>query len=586
MFERLQELIRKAEEEVSTSEGLDIPTTGSFEFNPTQYEIRGLFSTAAAFPLVKQSTISAEDILNRFKNSLEKNGANFFSKLEIKDGFINFSIRPEVIREEFKKIAEAGKEWGRPRKVASRPRGRVIVEYSQPNIAKPMHVGHLRSTIIGDALANVLEFAGCEVIRWNYLGDWGTQFGNVIAAYKLWGEEEEVQKKLKETPIEALAELYARFHEAMQKDPSPAMRSSLEERGRKEFRDLEEDNSENWELWGRFNKESIKELEKIYALLGIEFDEWKGESSYRHDLPSLIASLQEKGIARESEGAVIVSLEKYNLPPALIQKSDGATLYLTRDIASLKDRVESEEYKADSILYVVDNGQSLHFQQLFAIAEILGLKGKFIHVKFGLVLGEDLKRLSTRAGSHIALLEVINEAVGRARKIIEEKQPDMTDVDKEKVAQVVGIGVLKYNDLSQSRVADITFDWDKMLSLQGNSAPYLQYTYARLKSILRKAGNIPSLETGAIEKEADLRLILRLAFFPEVIKAVSENYLPHQLATYLYELARAINDYYEKEPILKAETELRAARLQLVKAASETLETGLGLLGIRVPERM
>ncbi|MDP2650742.1 MAG: arginine--tRNA ligase, partial [bacterium] len=451
-------------------------------------------------------------------------GKDFFSKIEVAEpGFLNFWLKPEVIREEFERMVKEGL------KPASQVRLKAIVEYSQPNIAKPMHVGHLRSTIIGDALANILEFAGHEVIRWNYLGDWGTQFGKVIAAYKLWGDKKEIEK----APVEVLAGLYARFHEEMKQDPA------LEARGREEFRKLETGDKENRELWEWFKEESIKELNKIYKLLGIKFDEWKGESSYRESLLPLIALLLERGIAKESEGAIIIPLEKFNLPPALIRKSDEGTLYLTRDIASLEERVKN--YQADKVLYVVDNGQSLHFQQLFAIAEILGLKGNFAHIKFGLVLGEDLKKLSTRAGRHIALLEVINEAVERARKITHEKQPirqaqgepAMSDKEKGEIAQVVGIGALKYNDLSQSRVADITFDWDKMLSLQGNSAPYLQYTYARLRSILRKANAIDPVRdkplqaaaavhaeriSNGIEKEADLRLVLKIAFFPEVVK--------------------------------------------------------------------
>ncbi len=577
MLERIRELIGEKLGDGEFEVLLASPPAGG--------EGRGHLSTNAAFALAKETRKPPMSAADELKKYLEEKGTNLFSKIEVAEpGFINFWVKLEVIQKEFLKIVGAGENWGQPLKPASQVRARVIVEYSQPNIAKPMHVGHLRSTIIGDALANILEFAGCEVIRWNYLGDWGTQFGKVIAAYKLWGDKKGVEN----APVEVLASLYARFHEEVKQDPA------LEVRGREEFRKLETGDKENRELWEWFKEESIKELNKIYTLLGIKFDEWIGESFYEKKLPSLIESLLKNGIAKESEGAVIVPLEKFNLPPALIRKSDEGTLYLTRDIANLEYRLK--EYKADSILYVVDNGQSLHFQQLFAIAEILGLKGKFIHVKFGLVLGEDLKRLSTRAGNHIALLEVINEAVARARKIIEEKQPDMTAVDKEKVAQVVGIGALKYNDLSQSRVADITFDWDKMLSLQGNSAPYLQYTYARLRSILRKAdlpaealakeGELPKLKVEAIEKEADLRLILKLVLFPEVIKEVSESYLPHQLANYLYDLARAINDYYEKEPILKVEESLRGARLHLIKTASETLKTGLGLLGIGVPERM
>ncbi|MDP3991289.1 MAG: arginine--tRNA ligase [Candidatus Colwellbacteria bacterium] len=568
MLERIRELIRGKLGE--------LPFEVNFSDPPAGGEGRGHLNTNAAFPLAKQISASPLKAAEELKKYLEEKGADFFSKIEVAEpGFLNIWLTPEVIREELEEIVEAGEKWGTLKHLDKlSARARVIVEYSQPNIAKPMHVGHLRSTIIGDALANILEFAGYEVIRWNYLGDWGTQFGNVIAAYKLWGDKHEVER----APVEVLAGLYARFHEEMKKDPE------LEERGREEFRKLETGDKENRELWEWFKEESIKELNKIYALLDIKFDEWISESFYEKALPSLIDSLLKKGIAKESEGAVIVPLEKFNLPPALIRKSDEGTLYLTRDIANLEYRLK--EYKADSVLYVVDNGQSLHFQQLFAVAEILRLKGDFHHIKFGLVLGEGLKRLSTRAGRHIALLEVINEAVERARKVIEGKQSKMSNEEKEEVAKVVGIGALKYNDLSQNRMADIAFDWDKMLSLQGNSAPYLQYTYARLKSILRKAENIPVFEAGAIEKEADLRLILKLAFFPEVIEEVSKNYLPHQLANYLYDLARAINDYYEKEPILKAEPGLRTARLHLVKAAAEVLKTGLGLLGIKTVERM
>ncbi|MBI2506952.1 MAG: arginine--tRNA ligase, partial [Candidatus Colwellbacteria bacterium] len=375
------------------------------------------------------------------------------------------------------------------------------------------------------------------------------------------------------------ARAYSEFNKAIELNPE------LLEDAQFEFKKLEEGDKENRELWDTSKKRTIEELHKIYEKLGVTFDVEIGESDYEAALQPLINHLVERGIAKESDGAIIVPLEKFNLPPALIRKRDEATLYLTRDIASLQDRLK--EYNADIVLYVVDNGQSLHFQQLFAIAEITGLKDDFHHIKFGLVLGEDLKKLSTRYGGYIALAEIIDEAIKRARKVLEEKEVDMSDEEKEEVAKIVGIGALKYNDLSQNRMADIAFDWDKMLSLQGNSAPYLQYTYARLRSILRRVnGKLPKLNAEAIENEADLRLILKLAFFPEAVKAVSENYLPHQVANYLYDLARTINDYYEKEPILKAEENLRAARLNLVNAAAETMKTGLGLLGIKGPERM
>src|SRR3989304_4627823 len=331
MLETIRELIREKLGDLRFEVLLESPPAGG--------EVRGHLSTNAAFPLAEQMKVSPMAAEEELKKHLERKGADFFSKIEVaKPGFLNFWLKPEVIRKEFEGIVEVGEKWGRPH-FAKALRGRAIVEYSQPNIAKPMHVGHLRSTIIGDALANILEFAGHEVIRWNYLGDWGTQFGKVIAAYKLWGDKYETEN----APVEVLAGLYARFHEEMKQDPA------LEARGSEEFRKLETGDKENRELWEWFKEESVKELNKIYALLNIEFDEWKGESSYRESLLPLIALLLGRGIAGESGGAIVIPLEKFNLPPALIRKSDEGTLYLTRDIASLEERVKN--YQADKVLY-------------------------------------------------------------------------------------------------------------------------------------------------------------------------------------------------------------------------------------------
>ncbi len=460
----------------------------------------------------------------------------------------------------------------------------MIVEYSQPNIAKPLHIGHLRSTIIGDALANVYEFAGNKVIRWNYLGDWGTQFGKVIAAYKRWGNEE----MLKKDPINALNDLYIRFHEHADEN------SNFEEEGRVEFKKLEDGDKENRKLWARFKKESIKELERAYKLLGVSFDIWIGEAYYEKELPGIIKELEKDGVAVESQGALVVPLDEFNIPPGLIRKSDGATLYLTRDIANLKYRIE--RYKPDKILYVVDNGQSLHFQQLFGIAGILGMReAELRHVKFGLVLSEDMKKLSTRGGGAISLLEVIEEAIKRAGKIVNEKHPELDKSKKDEIARIVGVGALKYNDLSQNRKQDITFNWDRMLSFEGNSGPYIQYTYVRLRSILRKAGlsagaskksRIPKLNKEALEKPSDEALVLKLVAFPGVIEEVVENQFPNYLANYLHDLAREANSYYEREPVLKAEGDERVLRLHLVAQTAIVIKTGLGLLGIEVVEQM
>ncbi len=561
MFDSIRKILRKKVGEID----FDLTLADSPE--------RGHLSTNVAFSLAKERGMSPADAACEIKGYLDKNAKKEIFKVEVAGpGFINIWLRIEVVQNEFEKIVKAKEGWGVPQKKSKK---KIIIEYSQPNIAKPMHVGHLRSTIIGDALANIYDFLGYETVRWNYLGDWGTQFGKLIAAYKLWGDKEEVEK----SPISGLNSLYVKFHEEAEKDPG------LEEKGRSEFKKLEDGDRENRELWKWFKEESVKEFNEMYGILGIKFDTWIGESFYEKELHPLIKELLKDGIAEESDGAIIVPLESRGFPPGLIRKSDGATLYLTRDIANLKYRLK--EYKPSRILYVVDNGQTLHFQQLFAIADILGLNSaELAHVKFGLVLSGDMKRLSTREGRQIALLDVINEAIERAKKIVGDKQPDMDDGEKDKIARIVGVGAVKYNDLSQNRQSDITFDWDKMLSLDGNSGPYLQYTYARMMSIVGKANGVPKLDSSALEGGAGVEIVMKLSEFPEVVRRVAETYFPHYIANYLYELSKLANKYYEKEPVLRAEGNLKNLRLNLVAAVAGTLKSGLGLLGIKVAERM
>ena len=559
---------------------------GGAEFALSLPEIsgRGHLSTNAAFILAESEKISPMEAALTLKKYLEGSAPDgFFHTIEIAEpGFLNFWFTERAIQNEFAKALEAGEGWGRPFDSVQgghtkESKETVIVEYSQPNIAKPMHVGHLRSTIIGDALANIFEFTGRKVIRWNYIGDWGTQFGKLIAVAKKKNPQEALTNIMRD--VKASVAVYKEFAEETKNDPE------LEEEARKEFKKLEDGDKENKALWEESVKASREEIEKVYDILGIKFDVWKGESSYEKELEPLIKRLKKDGIAKESEGALIVPLDDEGLPPGLIRKSDGATLYLTRDIASLEDRINN--YKPDTILYVVDNGQSLHFQQLFAVAKKIGIDAsRAHHVKFGLVLSEDMKRLSTRSGRHIPLMDVISEAISRARAVVDEKQPELSDVERERISKIIGIGALKYNDLSQNRMSDITLNWDKMLSLEGNSGPYLQYTYARLKSILRKADNVSDFEVGALVSEADHELMLKLLMFPETIESVIETYFPHYLANYLYSLAREVNSYYEKEPVLKAEPAVRNARLHLVQLAADVMRTGLSLLGIGVVERM
>ncbi|MEK7603908.1 MAG: arginine--tRNA ligase, partial [Patescibacteria group bacterium] len=452
----------------------------------------------------------------------------------------------------------------------------VIVEYSSPNIAKPMHVGHFRGTIIGDCLANVHKFLGYKVIRWNYIGDWGTQFGKLIAAYKMWGNE----RDLKDNPIKTMLDLYVRFHEELKTEPS------LEERGREEFQKLEKGDAENKALWKMFRSYSIDEFDASFKRLGINFDITKGESDYESKIKDVFKLAEDAEILKKSEGADIIEIN--GLPPALLRKSDGASLYITRDIASLKDRLDS--YNPEKILYVVANQQALHFEQLFAIAKKLGwTEVELQHVKFGMVLGEDGKKLATREGKVIPLQEVIDKITALARKVVTQKNSALSEEEISAIAQTVGIGALKYNDLKQHPYSDITFDWEAMLNFTGNSGPYLQYTYARLMSILTKSENRASEKANAalLEDPKEQKIMKQILEFPEAIEKCAELHTLNGLALYLYELANDTNSFYESIRILSDENiERRNARLMLVETVASILERGLGLLGISVLKKI
>lgn len=500
-------------------------------------------------------------------------------------GFVNIFLKGSFLRSEMKIIDELGEQYGR----SEQGRGKkVIVEYSAPNIAKPMHVGHLRSTIIGDALANVYEALGYEVVRWNYLGDWGTQFGKLIAAYKRWGDEE----VLKERPIEAMAELYVRFHEESREDPA------LENEGRAEFQKLEAGDTENRELWKRFRELSLQEFGQMYERLNVGlFGKGtmnRGESDYEDVLETLVQSLQEQGLAREGEqGALIIDLSEFDIStPGMIRKGDGATLYLTRDIASLQDRLSM---KPTAVLYVVANQQALHLEQLFAVAERMKQKGmlgsealpQLTHVKFGLVLGPDGKKFSTREGNVVTLEEVLVEAERRAKDVVRSKNPDLEPAHVQEIARYVSLGALKYNDLRQHPHSDITFDWDAMLDLTGNSGPYLQYTHARLMSIMAKADSHENGDLSTLTDTDERLLMRRLLDFPQVIAESAKASALNGLALYLYELAALVNRYYEHTRILEDENAPRMkARLTLISTVAAVLRRGLELLGIRAPERI
>jgi len=571
----------------------------SFEVLVSEKEEFGHYSTNLAMRLFKKVSGDRLEVagkgnaLELAKGLAEEIGAKaprgMFERVEAAPpGFINFWLSSEFLQKELGK-ALAQKDFGRTNLGKSK---KVIFEYSDPNIAKRMHVGHLRATIIGDALSNIYEFLGYKVIRWNYIGDWGTQFGKMIAAYKLWGNKAVVQKN----PVEELQNLYVKFHEEMKLKPE------LEDRGREEFKKLEDGDTENRKLWEWFRRESLKEFDQIYKVLGVKFDLVLGEAFYEKDLKKIIADLKKKGIAKKSEGSWVVPLEEGNLPPALIEKADGATLYMTRDIANIKYRLA--KHKPAKVFYVVGNEQTFHFEQLFAIAKILGWdkKTELRHIKYGLVLGEDKKKLATREGKTIQLKELIDRVISLARKLVEEKDTDLSAKEKKKVAEAVGMGALKYFDLKENRQSDIVFDWERMLDLRGNSAPYLLYTYARFASILKKSkmkekGKTPSARSGTradlgkLVKKEELDLMRKILGFPDAVLEVHDSLFTSSLAKYLYELSNLASRFYEAAPVLssrggsasdgKDESALRAARVELVSMTNRVLEKGLGLLGVK-----
>lgn len=532
----------------------------------------GDYSINLAFSIAKKEKKKPLEVARELAEIFSE--SPYFEKVQVAPpGFVNFFLKTGFLQEQLEDISR-DKNYGSSNIGEGK---KVIVEYSAPNIAKPMHVGHLRSTIIGDALANVYEILGYNVVRWNYLGDWGTQFGKLIAAYKLWGSKETMERN----PIGAMLELYVQFHEELKEKPE------LEEKGQEEFKKLEEGDKENKKLWTWFREESLKDFRKTYNLLGVKFDITVGESAYESDLKPLIARLEKEKYIQESEGSLIFDLEKSGLPPALIRKSDGSSLYITRDIASLKHRVA--DFKPDKILYVVSNQQSLHFQQLFMINKLLRItEAELIHVKYGLVLNDEGKKFSTREGNAVPLQEVMDKVIKLALSIVKQKNPELSETEAEEVARAVGIGALKYNDFKQHPYSDIIFNWEAMLDFTGNSGPYLQYTHARLASILRKVGKSKAKPVLSFLKEPEERMVMKqLLDFPQAIKRSAELHTVNGLALYLYELANEINRFYEAHRIIEDEQEQRqAARLVLIAAAKKILERGMHIMGIESPDRI
>jgi arginyl-tRNA synthetase len=540
------------------------------QITPTADPRHGDYQTNAAMTLGKKLKQNPRNLAGLIVANLLVNDIGPLPEVA-GPGFINFRLSPEFLAHRLHELAmdqRLGVQW------AVEPKT-VIIDFSSPNIAKPMHVGHIRSTILGDTLARVARFLGHKVITDNHIGDWGTQFGKVIYGWKHFL----VPENLNSDPVTQLVRIYRAADTAAKNDPE------VLEECRRELVKLQQGDGENLRIWQRCVDLSTAEFSKIYDLLGVHFDYQLGESFYNSELPRVVRELQERGLAEVSDGAVVVWDHALSEDPFIIRKSDGGYGYAATDIATMEYRLS--RWQAEAIWYVVGAPQQLHFQQLFGLAPRLGYKVDLQHIAFGSILGEDRKLMRTRSGESIALLDLLNEAINRATAIVSEKNPDLSDEDRLAIGRIVGLGSVKYAELSQHRMSDYIFSWDKMLSLQGNTAPYLQNAYVRCRSIFRKLSAPPSAVSSlTLQEEPELALAKKILLFPDVVPAILDGFKPNILATYLYELAAEFHGFYESCPVLSAEAPMRETRLTLCEVFSRVLQVGLDLLGIQVPEKM
>ena len=526
------------------------------------------------FRLAKELKKAPQIIANEIKGkiNLENTG---IEKVEVIGGFLNFFVDKQVLIKEVLEGVE-NKEY-KNFKIGEGKN--IVIDYSAPNIAKPFHIGHLRSTVIGGALSNIYKFLGYNVTGINHLGDYGTQFGKLIEGYKLWGDEYDIDKD----PINELTKIYIRINNLCKED------EKVLEECRNNFKKLEEGDSYCVELWNRFKEVSLKEFQRVYDLLGSKFESWNGEAFYADKMQEVIDILEKSGKLVESQGAKVVDLSDQGIDtPCIIIKSNGSSTYATRDLAAILYRART--YDFDKAIYVTSYEQILHFKQIFATAKYLGLDEKYtnglIHVPFGMVLLPTGK-MSTREGTSIKLEDLLNEAIERAKKIIEDKNPELED--KDLIAKKVGVGAVIFNDLSNNRVKDEIFDWDTILNFQGETGPYVQYTYVRTQSILRKAESVPNFKDINIEKINDNYSvnILKLIYnFEDILVEVTKKEEPSILSRYLIDLAKAFSNFYNENKIIGEEKEIEKARLYLTKVVGEILKTGASLLGIEMPDKM
>lgn len=522
------------------------------------------------FQLAKVMKKAPNMIAKDIADVINKDG---FEKVESLGPYINFFMDKVKFSESIVNEILSEKDSYGSSKIGDGKR--YLVEYSSPNIAKPFHVGHLFTTAIGNALYKMLKFEGYDTVRINHLGDWGTQFGKLISAYKRWGNEEAIEK----SPITELLRIYVKFHDEAEKNPS------LEDEGRMYFKKLEEGDNEAVELWKRFKDLSLKEFNNIYSILGVDFDSWAGESFYNDKMDIVVKELEEKNVLTDSNGAKVVMLDEYNMPPCIVVKSDGASIYATRDLAAAMYR--KKHYNFDKCIYVVGKDQILHFKQVFKTLELAGhtWAKDCVHIPFGLVKFAD-RKLSTRKGNVVLLEELLKEAVAKTLETINVKNPELKE--KEIVAKEIGIGAVLFTYLKNSREKDIVFDWDEMLSFEGETGPYVQYSYARAKSILRKSEGINGdADFSKLTSKEEFELTKVLEGFNKVILLAIDRLEPSVVTRYTIEVAKAFNKFYNAHSVLNLEdTGLKVARLKLIEATAQVIKNSLNLIGINVVEEM
>ena len=527
------------------------------------------------FRLAKTLRKSPQAIATEIKENIKLN-ENEITKLEVVGGYLNFFVNKELLVKEVLQEMSNDEEYGK----STIGNGKnIVIDYSAPNIAKPFHIGHLRSTVIGAALYKIYKYLGYNVTGINHLGDYGTQFGKLIEGYKLWGNEYNIE----ENPIDELTKIYIRINQACKED------EQVLENCRNNFKKLEDGDPYCVEIWQKFRELSLKEFQKVYYILGSKFDSWNGEAFYSDKMAEIVEILEKSGKLIESEGARIVDLEDKGInTPCIIEKSNGSSTYATRDLAAIMYRART--YDFDKALYVTSYEQVLHFKQVFEVAKLLGLNEKYTngleHVAFGMVLLPTGK-MSTREGTSVKLSELLDEAISRAKTIIEQKNPELEN--KDEVAKKVGVGAVIFNDLAQSRVKDEIFDWDTILNFQGETGPYIQYTYVRTKSVIEKAGGVPEIKeinTNLLQDEYSIRLIKLIYELEDVLVQVTDKNEPSILSRYLIDVAKTYSNFYNENKIINEDKNLQNARVYLTYSVGKILKIGAGLLGIEMPDRM